>query len=258
MKVIIVEDEAAVARNLVDILVESEPEAEIMGVLESVEETLEWLRNNPAPELGFFDIRLADGSCFEIFEKTKIEFPVIFTTAYDSYALQAFKVNSVDYLLKPVRRDDLSKALNRYKQYFHKNYKADNQLLIEAIRELRRSQKKEYKKNFLVYIRDRIMPVPVDLIAYFFLENEKVCCITFEGRNYSMDESLERIQKQLNPENFFRANRQFIVSRQSVHSAAHYFHRKLKLSLRPECDQPVLVSKTRASAFKQWLEGKKL
>lgn len=257
MKVLIVEDEAAVARNLVDILVESEPEAEILGVLESVGETLEWLSNNPSPELGFFDIKLADGSCFEIFEKSRIDFPVIFTTAYDSFALEAFKVNSVDYLLKPVSRADLGKALNRYKKYFNFNYRADNQILIETIRQFRQLQKKEYKQNFLVYIRDRIIPVPVDNIAYFFLDNEKVWCLTFEGRKYMMDEPLDRIQSQLDPENFFRSNRQFIVSRKSVQSAAQYFQRKLKLALKPESDQPVMVSKARTSEFKQWLEGEK-
>lgn len=257
MKLIIAEDEAAVARNLRDILADTEPEAEVLAVLESVSETMDWLKNNPAPDLGFFDIQLADGSCFEIFEKTKIEFPVVFTTAYDSYALQAFKVNSVDYLLKPVRRDDLKKALNRYKQYFNKNYIADNQLLIEAIRQFRNSQKKEYKKNFLVYIRDRIVPVPVEIIAYFFLENEHTYSITFEGRKYMIDESLDSLQAQLNPEDFFRANRQFIVSRKSVQSAAQYFQRKLKLLLKPESDKLVLLSKKRAGEFKQWLEGEK-
>ncbi|HDZ40280.1 MAG TPA: response regulator transcription factor [Bacteroidetes bacterium] len=255
MKVIIVEDEAAVARNLMDILVETEPEAEILGVLESVEETLEWLKNNPAPDLGFFDIHLADGSCFEIFEKTSIDFPVIFTTAYDSYALKAFKVNSVDYLLKPVNSEDLEKALNRYKKYFSRIYTADKQLYTEVIKQFRNLQKKEYKRNFLVYVRDRIVPVPVELIAYFFLESEKVYCVTIEGRKYELDQSLDKLQAQLNPVDFFRANRQFIVSRKSVQSAAQYFQRKLKLSLKPESDQIVLVSKSRSGAFKQWLEG---
>ncbi|MEA1886080.1 MAG: LytTR family DNA-binding domain-containing protein [Bacteroidota bacterium] len=255
MKLIIVEDEAAVARNLRDILADTEPEAEVLAVLESVSETMDWLKNNPAPDLGFFDIQLADGSCFEIFEKTKIEFPVVFTTAYDSYALQAFKVNSVDYLLKPIRKEALRKALDRYEHYFSQRQSTDYQKLIEAIRQIRHLEKKEYKKNFLVYIRDRIVPVPVDVIAFFFMEGGKVYCLTFEGRKYVMDESLDRLQAHLDPDDFFRANRQFIVSRKAVISAAQYFQRKLKIILNPDPDEPVLVSKNKVSEFKQWIEG---
>ena len=168
MKVLIIEDEYGVAQNLCDILQEIEQGIEILAIIESVKEAVEWFENNPKPELGFFDIRLADGDSFEIFEKIKIDFPVIFTTAYDEYALRAFKVNSIDYLLKPIDKESLVAALDKYKSVYRRNDTFDNEILLKTIQDLRLNEEKKYKKSFLVYIKDQILPVAVENIAYFY------------------------------------------------------------------------------------------
>ena len=254
MKVLIIEDESGVAQNLCDILQEIEPEIEITAIIETVKEAVAWIKNNPKPDLGFFDIRIADGESFEIFEQTTVDFPIIFTTAYDEYALKAFKVNSVDYLLKPIEKTALEAALKKYKTYFDKKTAIDQESLIRLIQEMRETKPQHYKKNLLVYVKDKILPVAVDQIAYFRLEHELVYCITHRNEKYVIDQALDKVESQLNPEHFFRANRQFLVSRKAVNSAAQHFHRKLKLEMTPSPPVDVLVSKTKAMGFKKWLE----
>lgn len=254
MKVLIIEDESGVAQNLCDILKELEPGIEILAVLETVKETVEWINNNPAPDLGFFDIRIADGDSFEIFEQTQINFPIIFTTAYDEYALKAFKVNSVDYLLKPIDKEALSQSLKKYKSIYEQRTDLEQSSLLEMIREMRSVKQKPFKKNLLVYFKDKILPVAVEQIAYFQLEHDLVFCITFERERYSLDQSLDKLESILNPEEFFRANRQFLVSRKAVTAASQHFHRKLLLDLKPSPGTDVFISKTKAVNFKKWLE----
>ncbi len=254
MNVIIIEDESGVAQNLVDILGEIEPGIRVLGIIESVKDAVTWLRENPDPELGFFDIRLADGDSFEIFEKVEVNFPVIFTTAYDEYAIKAFKVNSIDYLLKPIDKKSLIAALNKYEAFYKKDTIVDNTLLLKAIEQLRLKDEKKFKKSFLVYIRDQILPVSVEDIAYFFLENEVVYCVTFKDKKFVIDQTLDRISSQTDPESFFRANRQYIVSRKTVKSADQHFNRKLKLNLSPSPNEDVFISKTKVTEFKEWLE----
>ena len=254
MKVLILEDERGAAQNLLDLLKEVNPLVEVLAVLESVSETVHWLENQRAPELGFFDIRLADGESFEVFEKFPVKFPVIFTTAYDEYALQAFKVNSIDYLLKPVNKEALANALNKYKSIYQREDSYDAETVQSTIRDVRLHEGKPFKKSFLVYVKDQIIPVSVDQIAYFFLENELVYCRTYDNRKFIMDQTLDKIGSQLYPNDFYRANRQYLVSRQAIQSAAQHFNRKLKLQLTPHPDNEVFISKTKASAFKEWLE----
>jgi len=254
MKVLIIEDESGVAQNLCDLLQEIEQGIEILAIIESVKEAVEWFENNPKPELGFFDIRLADGDSFEIFEKVKIDFPVIFTTAYDEYALRAFKVNSIDYLLKPIDKDSLLVSLDKYNSIYKKNDRIDNETLLKIIKDLRHTDQKKYKRSFLVYIKDKILPIAVEDIAYFYLENELVFCITHKNEKYVIDQYLDKISSQTNPEDFFRANRQYIVSRKAVRAAVNFFHRKLKLNLSPSPPNDVFISKTKAAIFKKWLE----
>ncbi len=252
MRVLIVEDEQSVARNLCDLLLEVDSKIEIMDILESVESVVEWVGHNPPPDLGFFDIRIADGTSFEIFERAEITFPIVFTTAYDEYALQAFRVNSIDYLIKPIKKQELANAMERYSKLYAPQ--TDNKVLLDVIQELR-SEKKKYKKSFLVYVKDKILPLNTYEIAYFILENEVNHCYTHKGEKYDLDQSLEKIQSQLDPDDFFRANRQCIVSRKAVNAAAIHFHRKLKLELLPPPPEDVLISKPKASEFKRWLMG---
>ena len=255
MRVLIIEDEYSVARDLCDILLEINPEIEILAILETVRDTVDWIDNNEHPDIGFFDIRIADGISFEIFEKSNVSFPIVFTTAYDEYALKAFKVNSIDYLIKPIKKTALEHALKKYNAIYKKDYTIANERLLKVIRELKDINQKKYKKSFLVYIKDKIFPVDTQNIAYFCLENEVVSCTTFKNEIFFMHQPLDKIQKQLNPEDFFRANRQFIVSRKAVTSVSNYFHRKLKLEIKPDHNKEIIVSKLKTVAFKQWLTG---
>ena len=255
MKVLIVEDESGVAQNLKDILFELEPDIEILDILESVEEVVAWVGKNNETDLGFFDIRLADGTSFEIFEKINIDFPVIFTTAYDEFALKAFKVNSVDYLLKPLDKKAIRFAIDKYKSLYKNSWKYDSEYLLKVIEGLKVEREKKYKKSFLVHFRDQIKPVSSNDIAYFYLENEMISCVTFNKNLFHMDQSLDSIMQQLNPNDFFRANRRFIVARRSIKSAIIYSYRKLKLELLPKNKLDVLISKSKTSNFKKWLEG---
>lgn len=252
MRVLIIEDEYGVAQNLCDILREIEPDIEILAIIESVKEAINWIKQNPKPDIGFFDIRLADGDSFKIFEQIKIDFPIIFTTAYDEYALKAFKVNSIDYLLKPIDKVSLDVALNKYKSIYKNNGSTDNENLIKLIEELRLNEPKKFKKNLLVYIRDQILPIAVEDIAYFYLENEQVYCITHKKEKYIIDQSLDKINGQLNPEDFFRVNRQYIISRKAIKTAVIHFQRKLKLNLLPSPNEEVIIGKTKTTAFKNW------
>lgn len=254
MKVLIIEDEQGVAQNLCDILLEIEPNIEIVSVLESVQGAVQWINTHSTPDLAFFDIRIADGESFDIFEQTKVEFPIIFTTAYDEYALKAFKVNSVDYLLKPINKKALAQALEKYKHIYSNTPSRAQADLLRVIRELRMAQPKKFRKNFLVYIKDKIFPISTDRIAYFFLDKELVFCLTHQNEKYLIDQSLDKIEDQINPEHFFRANRQYIVSRSAIKAAAQHFHRKLKLELQPSAKETVLVSKMKVGVFKKWLE----
>lgn len=253
MKVLIIEDEHSVAQNLCDILLEIDSSIEVMTIIESVQEAIKWIDNNPKPDLGFFDIRLADGDSFEIFEKVQIQFPIIFTSAYDEYALRAFKVNSIDYLVKPINRQALEVALDKYKSIYTQN-NVDYENLLQTISELRQTKEKHYKKSLLVYIRDQIIPVSMDNVAYFNLSNGIVYCTTHNDQSYHVDQTLEEIGNQIDPQEFFRANRQFIVSRQAVKAASQYFQRKLKINLNPVPREELIISKAKVTEFKKWLE----
>lgn len=252
MKVLIVEDEQSVAKNLCDILLEINPDIEIIAILETVKSTVEWIESNTQlPDLGFFDIKIADGNSFEIFEQTRVSFPIIFTTAFDEYALKAFKVNSIDYILKPIKKSALKIALDKYETLY--SYASKHETLLKAIQEIKHNQQKRYKKNFLVYLKDKILPISIESIAYFYLDKHAVFCITHKNEKYFIDQSLERIQAQVNPEDFFRASRQFLVSRKAIKSVALFFNRKLKLDVTPFFKQEIIISKLNAAKFKKWL-----
>lgn len=255
MKVLIVEDEPGVAQNLCDLLEEVEPGIEILSIEESVDETVKWIKEHAKPDLGFFDIRLADGNSFEIFEKINVEFPVIFTTAYDEFALKAFKVNSIDYLLKPIGKKEVRFALEKYRKIYSETNAIDPEKLIAIMETFRERRKSRYKKNLLVYQGDRIIPVDIQRIAYFQLKDERIIGMTYDHKKFHIDQSLEKIMAQLSPDDFFRANRQVIVSRKAVQGASHHFNRKLMLNLQPSVGEEVLVSKSRVAEFKKWLEG---
>lgn len=249
MKTLIIEDEVLAAQALQKLLGEVCPETEILGVLETVEESIEWFENNDLPDLLFMDIHLADGSSFAIFEKVEISCPVIFTTAYDEYALKAFEVNSIDYLLKPINKKDLLRAMEKYKTLV--TGRNQMQKFLTQIDPLR----KKYRSCFLMPERDKLVPLPVANIAYVYIDTKTVRLVTFEHKNYYLNMTLDDLMEQLDPELFFRANRQFIVARTAIKDISIWFGNKLAVNLSIDVPEKIIISKAKVSDFKSWILG---
>lgn len=247
MKVLIVEDETAAALNLTSLLRELHDRVDVVAQLESVTDVVAWFAVNQAPDLVFMDIHLADGDAFKIFDQVEIEVPIIFTTAYDVYALEAFKVNSIDYILKPIKLSDLRRALDkwgRFSQGDHKEY-------VERVAHMASSQ--STKGAFLIHIKDKIVPLKAEEIAFFYTKSERVSAYTTDGRVLPMDRSLDTIMATLDGQKFFRANRQFIVSRASVIDISVWYGSRLRLNLSIPIPEQIIISKARVSEFKRWL-----
>ncbi len=252
MRAIIVEDETLAAQNLKGILNEIGI-LEIIATLESVNETVAWFTLNNSPDILFLDIHLADGSAFDIFDRVKIYCPVIFTTAYDEYALKAFKVNSIDYLLKPIDINSVRKALEKYEKLTARSVNRDTDL-----QNLLTYFKKNiiYKNNFLVPVKgDKLIPLNTDDIAYFFIDYGTVKSISYENKTYNMDNTLDELEDMLNPEIFFRANRQFIISRKAIKDIDLWFNNRLSVNLKVSVPEKILVSKARVPEFRSWFAG---
>jgi DNA-binding LytR/AlgR family response regulator len=249
MNILIIEDEALAARNLAAILDEIlEYPARIM--LESIADTLEWFEGNKTPDLIFMDIHLADGSAFEIFNHIKISCPIIFTTAYDTYALQAFKVNSIDYLLKPITKKAVASALDKMKIF--SSSKPDMKILRELLPQLQSTR--EYRKSFLVHqMGDKLIPLNVADIASIIIDKGIVRAVTFRQETFIIDHTLDELEFMLNPADFFRANRQVIVARNAVDDIDLWFNGRLSVNLKIEITEQIIVSKAKASEFKAWL-----
>ena len=251
MNILIVEDETAAAVNLKAILRKILPEHNILGVLETIEESVEYFQDESQtrPDLVFMDIHLADGESFRIFDSVEIDSPIIFTTAYDEYALRAFKVNSIDYILKPIKADDLQRALDK----FNRLSSSEKSTYHERVETMIENSRQEYQRVFLVHFKDKIIPLNIDDVAYFYTSNEKVTAFTFKGERYSVDRTLETLQSNLPEAEFFRANRQFIVARKAVKDIAVWFGSRLSLNLMVEIPEKIIISKARVPEFKQWL-----
>ena len=250
MRVIVVEDETAAAVNLMSMLHHAFPQMEVAAQLESVTETVEWLETNDAPDLMFLDIHLADGSAFTIFEKTEVTCPVIFTTAYDQYALEAFHLNSIDYLLKPIKEEELRRAVEKLEHLSQAAQQAYVRRVGDAMQQRRGAQ------SFLVHVRDRIIPLRREHIAFFYSSHEKVTIGTLKGEQFPFDRPLDAIMPLLPEEEFFRANRQFIIAREAIGDIAIWFGNRLAVNLTvgiPE--KAVIISKARVPEFKRWLQG---
>lgn len=249
MKALIIEDEVLAAQSLQKLVKEVSPDTEIIGILQSIEESVAWFDENPMPDLVFMDIHLADGSSFAIFEKTQITCPIIFTTAYDEYALKAFEVSSIDYLLKPINRNDLTRAMNKFKAFVGE--KSDNNEAVDAL--LRQiGMKKSYKSCFLVPERDKLVPLPTANIAYIYIEDKWVKAVTMDEHTHYISQTLDDIMNQLNPDDFFRANRQFIVSRKAIKDLTIWFGNKLSLNMSVNVPEKIIISKAKVAEFKEW------
>jgi two-component system response regulator LytT len=251
MKILIVEDEELAVKKLLKTLAVTGVDAEIAGTTDSIKSSVEWLQQNPPPDLILMDIELADGQSFEIFNLTEVKSPVIFTTSYDEYALKAFKVNSVDYLLKPVQTEELQAALNKFAKL--KTGKQD--ISIESlVKELQQKlQTKEYRKRFLVKHAQKLVSIDVEDIAYFYSDGRLNFFKTKDNRKFVVDYTMDELEDMLNPENYFRISRSFYVSIDSVDKIDEYFGNRLILGLKPALDKEALVSREKVSEFKKWL-----
>jgi DNA-binding LytR/AlgR family response regulator len=247
MVVLIVEDEAAAAKRMQKLLVEIDPSIRVAATIDTVGGSVAWLRTNAAPDLAFFDIQLADGESFDVFRKTEVKCPVIFTTAYDEHALRAFKVNAIDYLLKPIKREELNMAILRARQLGvvrdHAAEAADN------------GATKAYVKRFLIRYGDHMRVVEPKDIAYIHSLQKNTFLRTMEGRDLPLDESLDRLEKQLDPEKFFRVNRQVLAHFQSIKELLAYSKSRVKVRFEPPYDEDAVVSSEKSAEFKRWLSG---
>ncbi|PWL30716.1 LytTR family DNA-binding domain-containing protein [uncultured Roseivirga sp.] len=252
MKVVVFEDEKLASERLIELIQELRPNAEILASLKSVEAGLMWLQNNEEPDLIVSDIQLLDGSSFEIFNQQPIKCPVIFTTAYDEYAIKAFQVNSVDYLLKPIQKHKLENALQKYDE--RTSSSSSQSLDIDKIREVIQGSNVQYKSRFLVKYGQRIKAIPVEQIAYFYSQDKLTYLVTFEGKKLPLDQTLEELETVLSPDNYFRVNRKFIVHFDSVSDIHPYFKGRVKLDLQPESGEDIVISSDKTPLFKQWLD----
>ncbi|HNR09280.1 MAG TPA: LytTR family DNA-binding domain-containing protein [Saprospiraceae bacterium] len=251
MKVLIVEDEALLSKRLQNLLQEIRPEYEVCGITRSVRETTDWLKQHPEPDLIFMDIELGDGKSFEIFNKNRVDAPVIFTTAYDEYAIQAFKVNSIDYLLKPINKEELSIALRKFERTVHASGQGAGKL-ANLIREMI-PRKTEYRERFLVKKGQKWISVEAGNTALFMVSHGVPQLLSRDKQKYILAYTLEEIENQVDPDEFFRANRQFLISRQAIKAVHPWFNSKLKVEMEPDPEEEILVSRERAKAFKTWL-----
>lgn len=258
MKAVIVEDEPLVARDLVKLLGQIEPSIEIIAKLGSVEEACEWFSRNHEPELVFMDIQLSDGVSFSIFDHVKIDAPIIFTTAYNEYAIRAFKVNSIDYLLKPIDRQDLIRSLDKFKRL--KTTPDSKQINTEQIEQLIKSlqipvtEAPHYKERFMVQYRNAMMPVTAKKVSYF-IKDELIYLVTDDNQRYICEyETMDELESLLDPKYFFRANRQYIIRLESVESFKSGFNGKLVVKIKGSSSPEIDISREKAALFKTWLD----
>jgi len=247
MRILIVEDETAAYENLVDILTEVDPEIQISGYTESIIQTIQWLKANQMPDLILMDIHLSDGSAFSIFNSIPLEVPIIFTTAYDEYAIEAFKVNSIDYLLKPITTEDLKRALDKFK-------KLTRQDVLKYLSQLTQlTPLPRYKDKLLIPLKDKLYPVDLKEISFFYTTEKNTRIYLKNEKWYNLSKTLEQIEAKLNPADFIRANKQYIVARSSVKNITVWFDSRLLITLDIEPPERIYVSKNKAADFKAWI-----
>lgn len=255
MKTLIIEDEKPAARRLSRML--EKLHVDVVQILHSVEESRAWFSSNPHPDLIFLDIQLNDGLSFEIFETVQVQSAIIFTTAYDEYALQAFKLNSIDYLLKPIDEEELNTAVNKYenlKTSFENKKSSSLQVSFEDIKKLLINPlERAYKKRFTVKVGQHLKMIPIDEIECFYSENKGTYLHTIDGRNYLMDTTLESLEDELSPKEFFRVNRTFFINIKAIKDIVTYSNSRLKIYLNTYKDTEIIVARERVKDFKDWI-----
>lgn len=252
-KVLIIEDEKPAAEWLQQLISKLDPEISILGVIDLVRGAVEWFRQNSAPDLVFMDIQLADGLSFEIFEQVKVPCPVIFTTAYEEYAVKAFKVNSVDYLLKPIAFDELEMAI----QKFENQAKKEETILpvtLDLLNKVREMLRKQYKTRFVIKVGEHLKSIPVEDIQFFYSLDKATFLCTSDFKTYIVDYSLDRISEMVDEHRFFRINRKYILSNLSIADIVFYSNSRLKIKLKKPDEESIIVSRDKVAAFKEWLD----
>ncbi len=252
MKTIIIEDEHLAARRLENLIREIDPGVEIMAKLESVKESVEWFKNNEHPDLIFLDIHLEDGLSFSIFDQVKVNSPIIFTTAFDEYAIKAFKLKSIDYLLKPIIADDLKKAVNKFRDWGEKKQVID----VKELYRLVQGKTQNYRERFSVVVGQKLKSIEVKDIAYFFSNSGITFVAMLSKSQYSLDLSLDNLLEELDPKLFFRVNRQYVVGLSSIVNIHIFPKSRLKLELNPPVPDGVFVSLDKVVDFKKWVDGR--
>lgn len=253
MNVVIIEDEQLAAEALGAIIKKLRPKTKILATLGFIKEAVQWLMLHQTPDLIFCDIQLSDGNSFEIFRRVDVKCPIIFTTAYDQYAIEAFKVNSVDYLLKPIMEEDVAKALKKHED-LQKHHLAQDLVNLQDLLQASQATQPSARTRFLVKQGQAIKAVPIEEVACFLAEEGVVFLITFQGKKFIINNTLDQLEGQLDKLKFFRANRQFIVSIDAVQEVRPYFKGRLFLKTKPPIEMEQIVSTNRVAAFKQWLD----
>jgi two-component system, LytTR family, response regulator LytT len=254
MRILLLEDEELSAKRVEKLIRAYDPEWKIISTLESVEETEEWLNVNEAPDLILMDIHLSDGLSFRLFEKIKIESPIIFITAYDQYAIQAFKTNSIDYLLKPLDKTELFAAFDKFLELRNKNLPAKAYDYTELAQDIQKLSKK-YKNRFLVKYGDTILFKNIEEVSYFYADEKVVYIVTTDSKKFLVDYNLEDLEEILDPHVFYRINRKFVVKIEAIQKVKTLFNSRLQVFLKPNFESEIYVSRERSQLFKAWIDG---
>lgn len=251
MKVFIVEDENLAAKRLQKMLKDIDPSVQVQGVADSIKSATAWFEKNAGVDLAFFDIELADGQSFEIFSNTKVNCPVIFITAYDEFALRAFKVNSIDYLLKPIDEKELKNAIDKFRQL--KSAVTSVSSIESLIADLQKQQIPDFKERFLVKQGQKLISVEITDVAFFYTEEKVTMLKTNKGARHVLNYTLAEVEGFLDDKKYFRANRQFIINVKSIKEVHHWFNGKLKVTTNPVTETEIIISRERAADFKKWM-----
>jgi DNA-binding LytR/AlgR family response regulator len=252
LNILIIEDEPQAAKRIETLVKELLPTARVLDKIDSVKKSVQWFKDNAAPDLTLMDIQLADGTSFQIFEQCEVKCPVIFTTAYDEYALKAFKVNSIDYILKPVDKNDLQAALRKLETL--SNSADGTRKLLNSIGEVVQQLSKKYKERFLIKVGEHLRTIEVKDILYFHSQDKATFCSTTDNRNHILDFTLEQLEHMIDPLLYFRVNRKYFVRAEAIQDIISYTNTRLKLVLKNSTDNDVIVARERVQEFKQWLD----
>lgn len=253
MNILLIEDEKLAAEKLNNLLDQSERSTTVLATLDSVDSAIDWLNTNDCPDLIITDIHLIDGLCFNIFDKVQVKCPIVFATAYEKYAIQAFEVNSIDYLLKPIEQERLDQALEKFEQ-INSERQEDRTELYQEFKRLLAVKERNYKSRFLCKLGNKIKSVPAERIAYFYSKDKMTFLVDDQKQRFPVNNTLDEIDQLVDPINFFRINRKYITNYSAISEISPYFKGRLKLKLNPSVDDDIVVSTEKSPIFKAWLD----